>query len=791
MKLRQVRYVLAVALLSAAGWSAQRAIVSPAIVRAQDSAPAAPAAQAPAGGAPVLRAESRVVRVDVIVTDKKGHYIPDLAAKDFHVFDNDKEQPIVNFSFGASAGAAAAQDRHYMVLLFDDATMEMSDQPRARQAALKFIDANAGPDRVMAVADFTGTLRIMQNFTMDADRLKRAAASYKPSAVSTNGTDDLPTPSNLPGPANPSISDAQNDFGVHTFLLAVRSLARNLAPVPGRKSLILFTDGFPATPEQQAELTATISTCNQANVAVYPLDVRGLIAAAPGPGAQLRRDDGSAPRSFAASHARATDESSARPRLVLTAYPVPAAAASPEPSQKGGGGGGGHGGVGGGGGIGGGGGHGGGTGGGTGGTGGGTGGGGSRGGGTTGGPAGGGGMNPGMYGMQPFGNTSPQMLLPTLPETGVANQSVLYELAVGTGGFPIYNTNDLLGGLAKIAHEQDEYYLLGYAPSASDDGTCHTLRVKVDRGGTSVRSRTGYCSAKPQDLLIGKPIEKDLEAHATGSAAGGIGGTLETPFVYTAPNEARVSVAMEIPSSSVEFSKEKGKYHADINVLGIAYRPDGSVGARFSDEVILDLEKDAWKHFTQKPMHYDNQFQIASGAYKLAVVLSAGGQSFGKFESPLAIDPFDGKTFTMSAIALSNDVEPAAGLGGALEADLLSDRAPLVVKDMEIVPYGSNNFKRTDPVAMYAQIYNTGLAGPNPPAVRLSYRIVDVKTGEAVIGGHDIDASAYIIKGSPVLPVGLKVPVDQLQPGSYRLDLQASDGAGGRTTIRAVQFDAE
>ena len=114
--------------------------------------PAAPAAQAPAGGAPVLRAESRVVRVDVIVTDKKGHYIPDLAAKDFHVFDNDKEQPIVNFSFGASEGAAATPDRHYVVLLFDDATMNIADQPSARQAALKFIDANAGPDRVMAVA---------------------------------------------------------------------------------------------------------------------------------------------------------------------------------------------------------------------------------------------------------------------------------------------------------------------------------------------------------------------------------------------------------------------------------------------------------------------------------------------------------------------------------------------------------------------------------------------------------------------------------------------------------------
>src|SRR5208282_443166 len=136
------------------------------------------------------------------------------------------------------------------------------------------------------------------------------------------------------------------------------------------------------------------------------------------------------------------------------------------------------------------------------------------------------------------------------------------------------------------------------------------------------------------------------------------------------------------------------------------------------------------------------------------------------------------------------NVQPASGLGGELEADLLSDRAPLLIKDMEVVPSGSNRFKRTETVALYAQIYDPGLTGPNPPAVRLSYRIVDVKTGEAVLAGQNIDASAYVNKGSPVLPVGLKLPVDKLQPGTYRLDLQASDGAGAVTTIRAVQFDA-
>jgi VWFA-related protein len=779
---RATRIIIAAFIFSGAAWSVRQTILSPPIVRAQES-PAPKTAGAPSS---VLRAESRVVRVDVVVTDKKGNYIHDLKTSDFHVYDNDKEQPIVNFSFGSSSSVSVTPERHYMVLFFDDSTMSLSDQPRARQAALKFIDANVGPDRAMAVVDFTGVLRVMQNFTADPDRLKKAAATYKPSVMSSD-------PSSVPtdvGMAGPSLFQAQEDFSAHSFLLGIRSLAKSLAAVPGRKSLILFTEGFPSTPEQDAELTATVSACNQANVAIYPLDVRGLIAAI----GENRVDPSNraVAKAIFSNHTSPSDRPSAQPRFVTTSYPIPDPAVA-DPQQHGGGGGG-H--AGGGGGVGGGGG----TGGGRGGSpGGGAPGGGSPGGGRgaappSGGGGGGGSSNypGGMYGTQPFGTTPPSMIMPTLPESGSANQSVLYQLAAGTGGFPIYNTNDLLGGLSKIAHEQDEYYLLGYAPQGDLDGACHTLRVKLDHGGMNIRSRTGYCNAKSKDMLVGKPIEKDLEARsAAPPAASAMGGSLEAPFVYTSPNEARVNVAMEIPAASVEFSKEKGKYHADINVLGIAYRPDGSVGARFSDEVTLDLDKDAWKHFSDKPLRYDNQFQIASGKYRLTIVLSAGGQNFEKYEAPLAIDPYDGKTFTLSGIALSNNVQPAAGLGGALEADLLADRTPYLIKNMEVVPSGSNHFKRTDSVALYAQVYDPALTGATPPAVRVSFNIVNTKTGEAVLGAHNIDPSGFADKGSPVMPVGLKVPVDQLPPGSYRLDMQASDTAGFKTAIRTVQFDAE
>lgn len=365
----------------------------------------------------------------------------------------------------------------------------------------------------------------------------------------------------------------------------------------------------------------------------------------------------------------------------------------------------------------------------------------------------------------------------------------MYELASGTGGFPILNTNDLLAGLQKIGREQNEYYLLGFAPPESADGSCHTLRVKVERHGMEVRSRSGFCTARPTDVLAGKPIEKTLEAQASSAATSTTtGGTLQAPFFYTAPNQARVNLVMEIPASAIIFDKVKGKYHADVNVLGIAYKGDGSVGARFSDEVTLDLEKDEWKKFTDTPMHYENQFTVSPGEYKLTVVLSGGGQNFGKYETPLAIDPYDGKAFALSAIALSSDIEPLANLGGALDADLLAGRTPLVVENLEIVPSGSNHFKKSDNVALYAQIYDPHLEGDKPADVKVGYRVVDLKTGQTLFNTGAIDMTAFVQKGSPVIPVALKIPLDRVPPGSYRVDVEALEPGGATTRVRSATF---
>src|SRR5229473_1335902 len=341
----------------------------------------------------VIRTETRLVLVDTVVTDKKGNYIRDLAQKDFKVWEDGKEQPLTSFSFEESTGATIAQPR-YMVLFFDNSTMDFGDQAKARDAAAKFIDANAGPNRLIAIADFGGNVRISQNFTADAGRLKQVVKGIKGSAVSPNAEPPVMVASLAAPPAAPSLGNVEADFGVRSVLLALRSLAKRLATVPGRKTLVLLSSGFPLSFESQSEVTAVIDTCNKANVAIYPIDVRGLVAPdLTGPHSRLMLPP---PHVASGSVVPATLHYSSRhphrSLLLLAAFAEPAVALA---LQHGGGGGGGRGGGTGGGG--GGGGHGGGGtgGGGTGGHGGGGTGGGGKGGGGTGGKGGGGTTNTG------------------------------------------------------------------------------------------------------------------------------------------------------------------------------------------------------------------------------------------------------------------------------------------------------------------------------------------------------------------------------------------------------------
>jgi VWFA-related protein len=727
------------------------------------------------GGVPVLKTEGRLVLVDAVVTDKKGHAIRDLTAKDFRVWEDDEEQKISNVSLESLATASPEKSTRYLLLFFDNSTMQTADQMNARIAATKFIEANSGPGRLIAIADYGGSVHITQNFTNDTDRLKKVVAGLRGSYVSPNAGTQGTLVAGMP-----ALNSVESDFGARTVLLAIRTLARNLATVPGRKTLVMLSAGFALNPELQSELTAAISACNRANVAIYPIDVRGLVAPVnaghnvlpapasffgaagfwPGSLAFLMQKPGGAPAGGMGGGSQGGG--SHAPGGGTTAPPGGGTGSKPSPSPGSPGGG--------------------------------------KSGGTTSapgrGPVGSGvsrnptpDMRPYQY--NPYANQI-QRIIPNVFSSVAVPQQVLYMLADGTGGFVIANSNDLVAGLEKIARDLNEYYVISYIPESSEEGQCHQLKVKVNQGGAVVRARTGYCTARPVEVLAGTPAERDLEKMLSASAPGSLAASMQAPYFYSAPDTARVNVSIDLPLQGLSLEKKKGKFHAAMNVLGVAYRPDGTVGARFSDTVNLEFgDKKQFEEYARTPFHYENQFEIAAGQYALKVVFSSAPGAFGKVEIPLAIDSYDGKKFSLSAMALSNQIRDVSDMDTSLTAQLLDDRKPLVTSGKQVTPSGSNRFKSSDVVAFYAEVYDPLLAErEDQPAVGVQMRIVDRKTGQQKIDSGLIRVGT-VQHGNPVIPIGVRVPVQQLGAGSYRLEVKAVDVKGNTSPIRTAEVEVQ
>ena len=252
-----------------------------------------------------------------------------------------------------------------------------------------------------------------------------------------------------------------------------------------------------------------------------------------------------------------------------------------------------------------------------------------------------------------------------------------------------------------------------------------------------------------------------------------------------------MNLALSVPGSSINFEKQKGTFHSDVNVLGIAYRENGSIAARFSDTVKLDYEKKDLKDFTKTPFDYQNTFNIAPGSYTLKLVLSLGGEKFGKYVVPLVVEPFSGNNLSLGGPALGEKYIPVSQSTVNMDADLLEERAPLVVKGRELVPSSTYHFAKGVEPVVYLEVYDPALKVSEPPRVGILFNIIDRKSNQQVFSSNTVLINEFAEPGSPLAPVAFKLPTGQFQAGDYRLEIKGRDAMGSVSTVRAADFTIE
>jgi VWFA-related protein len=295
------------------------------------------AQQAPSTQTPTIRTNSRIVIVDVVVTDSKGQPVHNLKASDFALLEDKQPQSIRHFDehIAIPAGPAPApppkmapntftnfisapQGSALNIILLDALNTPQESQPFLRSQLETLADALPSGSRV-AIFGLSNNLVMLQSFTSDPAVLKTiltqrrhmpSAAATQPSATPGLSVSDQAMVMSPSGgyeaagynPGSPlatfdrMISLSQLESRVELTITALTQINQYLAALPGRKNLIWVSGGFPinfildtdaAVPggrifDNTADFSKRIANLSaemaRSQVAVYPVDARGIKA---------------------------------------------------------------------------------------------------------------------------------------------------------------------------------------------------------------------------------------------------------------------------------------------------------------------------------------------------------------------------------------------------------------------------------------------------------------------------------------------------------------------------------
>ncbi len=175
------------------------------------------------------------------------------------------------------------RDRRLLALYFDMTAMPVPDQLRALAAAQKFIEKQMAKADLMAILKYDGgAVRVLQDFTDDREQLLGVIAQMvagEGQGLDENADDDSSADT---GAAFGQDDSEFNLFNTDRQLAALQTAVKMLGTLNEKKALVYFASGVTLNGvDNQAQMRATENAAIRANVALFPVDARGLVAMAP------------------------------------------------------------------------------------------------------------------------------------------------------------------------------------------------------------------------------------------------------------------------------------------------------------------------------------------------------------------------------------------------------------------------------------------------------------------------------------------------------------------------------
>ena len=335
----------------------------------------------------------------------------------------------------------------------------------------------------------------------------------------------------------------------------------------------------------------------------------------------------------------------------------------------------------------------------------------------------------------------------------------LMGLADNTGGRAFPERNEFESALTQVFLENGSYYLLGYSPpNPADDGKHRRVDVKVNREGTTVRTRNGYYNDKPSQVkavaeasplttaLSGLLPKTDIEMLATAA-----------PFLIPGRPDSGVVVVVGVRQDAPARSG-RTKEAVDFQIAAFSQEGAARGSSRYETEVTL-------RPGPAGPIEYEvlSSLVLRPGRYQLRLSAHVGAQArSGSVYYDLDVPDFEKLPISISGLVLTSEPRPVAS-----DSDRIRQYVP-------IAPTAKRAFLASDRVSVFGRIYQGQSAGTVRP-VQVTVTVTDAR-GDVRTRLTQTVAVDQFSQRETELRVG--VPIEKLPAGEYLLTLGATGARG-------------
>lgn len=619
----------------------------------------------------VVKITTNLVQIDAVVT-KDNKAVTDLQAGDFEIFEDNKPQTITNFSYISNLVNSAApvtpianvkdksmpvppakinptDQRRIIALVIDDLGISWEQIPTLRTQIRKFLDTLA-PNDLVAIIRTGGDVGALQQFTNDRRLLQSAVEHLRWNPCSRAGMHVFAPVGSLG-----SNSGLCSQSVINSTLKSLRFIVKGMRDLPGRKSLVLFSDYLPI---QDQEPSAYEETQNALSDSANPAN---------------NSDDPSIPDQGVGYRAQLQKIAELAIRGSVVIYSVDtrglqytgltAADRVSFPARQN--------------------------------------------------------ANPNQVLNDIMGRRSAQLIAGREGSELIARQ---------TGGFLVRNSNDF--GFKRVMQDQEGYYLIGFRPAEETfNHNFHHIKIKLKRGGLTVRTRDGFYGFTNAEAKAGSPSVDDQMAQALTSpfAAKDIALKLTSFFIDDPKQGALVRSFLHLDQHDLNFSEADGWHITNLTIQSMIFGDNGRVLGREDRSGRLKLRGDAYQRALSDGVVYMFDIPVkARGPFQFRVAVR--DQDSGRIGS--AGQYVDVPNLQTGRLALSGIV--------AREENSLRTSGNESYDDVNTGPAIRRFHQGTVAIFGYA-IYNGGVNGQEP---KLTSQIRLFREGKLIFTGEPTPISA-------------------------------------------------